>query len=268
VRFHDPIDPAPWRGQPEEAAIPGLLGELRRRVERTLLPGVKADLRIGVLWRSPAPWPRPYESTLPLLLALAVFWKTRSMAEVAPAYGYIGYLLLDHFVVPQRHLTKWLRNTSPMLFALGYAPVVLRALGLPPAPAAGALVAVLLGAGFAYLYERGGVALGFVRGFVFASALELCALLVASTGLGPHVALPLYCAAYAWDRRSVFWRYAVPVLLLYAGFVWSELGGGLALLPHATAGLLGWLAARLVPYRPASRVAEEERPPERLGLNL
>lgn len=269
VRFHEPIDPAALRGQPADAAIEALLSELRRRVERTLLPGVKADLRMALLWRSPAPWPRLYESTLPLLLALLVFWKTRSLASVAPAYAYIGYLLLDHFAIPQGHLAKWLRNASPLLFVLGYAPTALAALGLPPVPAGASLAALMLGAGFAYLYEHARVALGFVRGFVFTATLVLGAQYLAPSGLGPHVALPLFAAAYAWDNRSVFSRYAVPVLLLYAAFAWRELGGSIGLVPHATAGLLGWLAARLVPAAaPPPDEADEPPPPTTLGLGL
>jgi 1-acyl-sn-glycerol-3-phosphate acyltransferase len=62
VRFHPPIDPRAYQDLPEEGAISALLAELRRRVERSLLPGVKADLRMNVLYRSPAPWPRPHES--------------------------------------------------------------------------------------------------------------------------------------------------------------------------------------------------------------
>ena len=48
-----------------------------------------------------------------------MFWKTRSLVAVAPAYGYIAYLLLDHFLIPQGRLIKWLRNASPILFLLG-----------------------------------------------------------------------------------------------------------------------------------------------------
>src|SRR5258708_28633758 len=40
VRYHEPIDPAPFRGQPEEVALPALLAELQRRVDRSLPPGV------------------------------------------------------------------------------------------------------------------------------------------------------------------------------------------------------------------------------------
>ena len=57
VRYHDPIDPGPWRAMGEDEALPALLLELRRRVERSLLPGVKADLRMNVLYRMPASWP-------------------------------------------------------------------------------------------------------------------------------------------------------------------------------------------------------------------
>ena len=84
VRFHEPIDPAPFRALPEEQAIEGLLAELRRRVERTLLPGVKADLRTTVLYASPAPWPRPHEALPAFGLVLLVFWKTRSWTPRGP----------------------------------------------------------------------------------------------------------------------------------------------------------------------------------------
>lgn len=265
VRFHAPIDPGPYRTQPEDAALAGLLAELRRRVERSLLPGVKADLRLNLLWRLPAPWPRLYESVPPLALALLLFYKTRTLAAVLPAYGYIAYLLLDHFLIPQRRLVKWLRNGSPLFFAMAYAGEALRVLELPPVPARSALAAVLLGALFPYLYEHGRTALGFVRGITFAAYLELLAQLVAPSGIGPHVALPLFAAAYAWEERSVFWRYTAPVLLAYSVFVWHALGGGAGVLPHATVGLLAWSLVKLFPLR---QQRETEPAPPGLGLNL
>jgi 1-acyl-sn-glycerol-3-phosphate acyltransferase len=266
VRFHDPIDPGPWRAAGEDEALPALLAELRRRVERSLLPGVKADLRMNLLYRLPAPWPRSYESAPTLALALLVFWKTRSPVAVAPAWAYIAYLLLDHFVIPQSRLAKWIRNASPVLFLLGYGPQVLRHLGLPEVPAGAALAALMTGALFPYLYEHGRTAKAFVRGFVAAACLELGALHVAPTGIGPHVALPVFAAAFAWERKTVFWRYAVPLLAAYA--VGSALlfnAGPLELAPHAMAGLLAWLLVRLWPYRLPERAAEE---PAAVGLGL
>jgi 1-acyl-sn-glycerol-3-phosphate acyltransferase len=266
VRYHDPIDPGPWRAMGEDEALPALLAELRRRVERSLLPGVKADLRMNVLYRLPAPWPRPYESAPVLALALAVFWKTRSLLAVAPAWAYVAYLLLDHFTIPQSRMAKWIRNSSPVLFLLGYAPQALRDLGLPEVPAGAALAALMLGALFPYLYEHGRTALGFIRGLVATACLELAALFLAPTGVGPHVALPLFAAAYAWERKTVFWRYTAPLLAAYAvGSPFLFRVGAMALVPHAMAGLLGWLIVRLWPYRPPERAAEE---PAVVGLGL
>jgi 1-acyl-sn-glycerol-3-phosphate acyltransferase len=267
VRFHERIDPAPYRAEEEDVALPALLGELRRRVERSLDPGVKADLRRNLLWRSPAPWPRHYEAGPPLLLALLVFWKTRALASVLPVYAYVAYLLLDHFLIPQRRITKWLRNGSPVLFALAYAPTAFQALSFPTIPGAAALVAVVLGAMFPYMYERGTTGLDFVRGVVLAGVLELGAQFLAPSGLGPHLALSLFAAAFAWERRSVFWRYATPVLLGYALVVYLELGGSPALMPHAVAGLLGCLLLRLLPLRARDKPVEEKSEPG-LGLNL
>jgi len=264
VRFHDPIDPRGYRGLGEDEAVAALLAELRRRVDRALLPGVKADLRINVLYRIPAPWPRAHEALPPLALALLVFWKTRALLAVAPAYGYLLYLLLDRFLVPQSRFAKWLRNGSPVLFLLGYGPQVLAALGLPAVAAPGALAGAMLGGAFPNLYERGRTALSFVRGFVAAAALELGSQLLAPSAFGAHAALPLFAAAFAWEQRTVFWRYAAPLLAGYGMLVPLWLGAGAETLPHATAGLLAWLIARLFPYR-APRVEPE---PDALSLRL
>ena len=268
VHYHDPIDPTPYRALPEGEAVPALLDELRRRVERSLLPGVKADLRIDLLYRSPAPGPRLHEYGPAFALALLVFWKTRSLGAVAPAYAYIAYLLLDQFLIPQRRIVKWVRNASGVFFPLLYAHrVVLPALGLASVPAAGALLAVLSGAFFAYLYERGRVALGFIRGLVLAMSLGLAAFYLTPTGVGPHISLTVFAASYAWERRTVFWRYAAPLLFLYDLVVVRWLHAGLEVLPHAVAGLLAWLFVRFLPDGRAP-VEEAEPPPTTTSLGL
>jgi len=268
VRFHEPIDPAPYRALGEEAGIAALLAELRRRVERTLLPGVKADLRTTVLYHSSAPWPRWYESFPALGLALLVFWKTRSFAAVAPAYGYVGYLLADLLFIPQRRVVKWVRNASAVYFAMIYGGFALPHLGLPAVEGGGALLAVMTGAFFPSFYERARVREGFIQGVVLACLAELGALSLYPTALGPHVALPLFAAAYAWDRRTVFARWAVPILLFYAAAVTRLLDGGIELVPHVVAGLVAWLLVRLVPRRTAPAPESREPPPSVLGLDL
>jgi 1-acyl-sn-glycerol-3-phosphate acyltransferase len=270
VRYHDPIDPAPFRALGAEEGVRGLLEELRRRVERTLLPGVKADAKIEALWRTPAPWPRLFEAVPALGLALLVFWKTRSFASVWPCYAYVGYLLLDLLVLPQRRLTKWLRNGSAAAFVLLYGGWALPRIGLGEVAGGRALLAVMAGLGLAYLYERGRTALAFVQGVVVAGLLELGALHVTRTPLGPHLALPLFAAAFAWEERTVFWRWAAPVGLVYAVGVPLWLGGGFELLPHAVAALLAWLVVRLLGgggARPATADADEaEEAGSTLGL--
>ena len=267
VRFHEPIDPRAYRHLPEEEAVSSILSELRRRVERSLMPGVKADRRIGALYRGPGPWPRAHESLPALVMATWLFWKTRSWFVVAPAYAYILYLFLDHLLIPQRRLLKWLRNASPAAFLLGYSPRVLAALGLPEVPASEALGAILAGAGFPYLYERGRTALGFIRGLTVALFVALGALFVSPTGVGPHVSLPLYAAAFAWTGRTVFWRYSAPILVAYSLVSARLMLGGWELAPHATAGLLAWLLVRMLPEGRAPR-PEEPSPAPGLGLDL
>jgi 1-acyl-sn-glycerol-3-phosphate acyltransferase len=267
VRFHEPIDSRPFREMPEEEGVAALLGEIRRRVERSLLPGVKADLRMNVLYRLPSPWPRLYEMVVPLLAGTFVFWKTRTLAAVLPAYLYVAYLFADHLLLPQSRLVKWLRNGSPVLLVFGYGTVVLAAIGAPAVPAGAALAAICLGGLFPYLYERTRVALGAVRGFLVTGVLEAGAQWLAPDALGPHVALPLFLAVYAWERRSLFWPWAVPVVLAYAALVPLLLGG----VPgpvHALAGLLAWLIERLFPYDLAARDREAPTAPVGLGLRL
>lgn len=201
----------------------------------------------------------------PLALALLVFSRTRSLAAVAPAYGYIVYLLLDRYLIPQRRLVKRIRNVSPIAFLMGYGPVVLRTLELPAVPAPAALVAVMAGALVPFLYERGRTVLDFVRGLILTATLELGALYLAPTGIGPHVALPLFAGAYAWQKRTVFSSYAAPLLAAYAlGGAWL-LGGRFAIVVHAAAALVAWLCVWLFPYR-LRAPAQEERP--RTGLHL
>lgn len=270
VRYHEAIDPAPYRALGEEEAVAALLAELRRRVERTLLPGVKADRKIEALYRTSAPWPRLFEAVPAFALALFVFWKTRSFAVVWPAYAYVGYLLLDLLVLPQRRLVKWVRNGSAATFVLGYGAWVLPRLGLPEPIGRAALAAVLAGAGLPYLYERGRVATAFVRGLVAAALLEIGALHLAPTPLGPHLALPLFAAAFAWEERTVFWRWTAPILAAYAALVPLWLGGGVELVPHAMASLLAWALARFLPGgapRPESADDDaDETPSSTLGL--
>ena len=267
VRFHPPIDPAPFRDQPEEQALPALLAELRKRVERSLLPGVKADLKTSVLYRLPAPRLRLHEVLAPLLAAALVLFKTHSFFAVLLPGLYLLYLGLDLRLLPQCRPLKWLRNASAPLFVLSYAPSLGEAWSLPRVPGAAALLALLAGAAFPYLYEHGRTALEFLRGLLIAAGLSFLALLIAPTGLGPQVSLPLFAAAYAWERRTVFWRYATPVLGAYALLVpWLLPGAGSGLAVHALAGLLAWLLARLFPYhRPVGQSADG---PVLTGLGL
>ena len=102
-----PIDPAPYRALPEEEALPALLAELRRRVEKSLLPGREGGpAHDRCCTGMPAPWPRTYEVLPAVAAATLVFWKTQSFAAVLPAYIFLAYLFLDRFLVPPSWLAK------------------------------------------------------------------------------------------------------------------------------------------------------------------
>jgi 1-acyl-sn-glycerol-3-phosphate acyltransferase len=249
VRYHEAIDPALYRDHPEEEALPALLAELQRRVDRSLQPGVKADLRMMLLYAAPAPPPRAHEVAAAVMVALLLLVRTGRPLSMLPSALYAAYLVLDARVVPQSRLAKWARNVSPVAFLLATGPAVLRVIGAPPVIAGGALVAILAGAVFPYLYERGRTAITFLRGMVLALALEAAAQWLWPTPAGAHAALPLYAAAFALAARTVFWRYAAPVLLLYAIGVPLMLGWSVGLALHLVAGMAAAAIALAFPYR-------------------
>jgi 1-acyl-sn-glycerol-3-phosphate acyltransferase len=253
VMFHEPIDPTPYRAQPEEEALPRLLDELRRRVERALLPGVRADRRFDALYRQPAMRPAAGE-VLPHLVLGVLLARAGALAGLWLGLAQAAYVLLDAFVLPQSRRVKRLRQAmAPTVLAV-QALGMRAAFGLPPLPAGGALGAILCGAAFPYLYERVPVARAFLRGMVAAVALDLAALAFSGQAVGSHLGLPLYAALYALSRRTVFHRWAVAVLAVYAVAIPYAAGAGLPVLAHAGAALVAWAAALAVPYdrgRPA-----------------
>ena len=112
---------------------------------------------------------------------------------------------------------------------------------------------------------------GFIQGLVVACCLELGRPAPGPPARGPHVALPVFAAAYAWERRSTYWRYTVPVLLFYLAAVLVLFGLRVEALPHVVAGLLAWLLVRFMPggaprargRGPASLHHHEPGPPGR-----
>jgi 1-acyl-sn-glycerol-3-phosphate acyltransferase len=249
VRFHRPIDPRAYRGLAENEALESMLVEWRRRVDRSLMPGAKADERIVTLYARRAPLPRFHEILLVVAVSALTFFGGGSWMFLFMPALYLAYLVADRLVIPQRRLVKCLRNTSPLLFVLAFGGVVQEALGLPPVPAGRALAAVLVGALVPYFYERLTIGLGFIRGIVFASLLELAASYAAPSALGPQVALPLFASGYAALNRTVFWRYSTPFLALYAFGATAYMGGGNELIAHIGAGLAALGLTRLWPYR-------------------
>jgi hypothetical protein len=94
------------------------------------------------------------------------------------------------------------------------------------------------------------VAIDYLQGLVLAALLGLGAMYLSPTGIGPHLTLPLYAAVFAWEWRTVFWRYTVPSLFAYSVAVPWWLGGGADLLPWAIASLLAALLVRFLSSAP------------------
>jgi len=77
----------------------------------------------------------------------------------------------------------------------------------------------------------------------------------------------VYAAAYAWERRTVFWRYVTPVLIAYAAAVVVLLRAPLRpLLPHVMCALVGWMLVRFAPRRGGAQTVE--RAPTTISLGL
>lgn len=247
VRYQPPIDPAPYRALPEEEGIAALLGALRARVEKSLLPGVKADLRTEVLYAAPAVGPRPHEWLPPVALGALAAAKAGAPALLPPAAWLAA--LLAVLRLPQGRLLKWTRTVLPVAALLSWLPVLTIDVGLRPPAAPLALLAIVAGGLFPYLYERRVHTVGVVRGVVLAAVAHLAAQAAWPDRAGAHVALPVFLALFALRHRTVFWPYAAIVFLAYAALAALVLGAGPPVLGHLAAALGAAALERLWPYR-------------------
>jgi len=111
VRYHDPIDPAPYRprggGGHDRTSSRSCGGGWRRRscrvkADRRSRPSTARRRRGRALRAVPA-----------LGLALLVFWKTRSFALIGPAYATSATCCSTCSRCPSA-LTKWIRNGPPL----------------------------------------------------------------------------------------------------------------------------------------------------------
>jgi hypothetical protein len=253
VRYHAAIDPSPFRTRPEDEALPALLAELQRRVDRSLLPGVKADERMTRAYRSPAPAPRLHELAGALVVAVVLVGRVNVLLALLPSLAYASYLALDRRLVPQSRLAKWVRNASSLAFAVAVTPLVLRATGAPAIAARAAWLAMVAASTFPYLYERGFTAIGFLRGMTLALALEWGAQALVPAPAGAHAALAACACAFALMARTVYWRYAAAILAAWAVGVPWILGWTVGLALHFAAGLVAAAVALAFPYRPRRR---------------
>ena len=241
------------------------------RAARRAAPARRADAAAGREGRSrrsrrstrtPAPWPRLFEAVPALGLALLVFWKTRSFAVVWPCLRLrrlpaggpaVRPAAAAHEVDPQRLR----RRVHARLRRLGAA----EAGAARRRSGAAALLAVLAGAGFPHLYERGRLAIAFVQGLVAAALLEIGALLPR-----PHAARPAPRPAALRRRLRLGGAHRLLALLgarpprLRASSSRGWLGGGVELLPHAIAALLAWGLVRFLPGGRGPGGAPEEEP--------
>ncbi len=210
--------PRPSAALPEEEATGQLLAELRRRVERTLMPGVKADARIEALWRTSA------------ALAAAVRGRagarsspcscsgrrerSRPSGRATPTSATCCSTCCSSRSAGSRSGSATARRRRSCCVYGGWALPQARPAGRDRRPRAAAPcwpapASRTCTSGVASRRLRAGAGRRDPARARRAAAR-------AERHSAPHVALPLFAAAFAWEERSVFWRYAAPLLLAYA----------------------------------------------------
>ena len=216
VRFHDADRPArPGARLAEDEALPALLAELRRRVERSLLPGVKADLRMNAaLPPARARGRARYESAPALALAAA------RLLEDAVAGGGGAGLGLRRLPAagPLRDPAVAAREVDPQRLARPL-PARLRALrpartwACPRCPRARPWPRSCRARSSPTSTSAAAPPWASCAGFVAAACLELARAVPRAHGRGtarrPARSSPPPSPGSA---KTVFWRYAAPVL--------------------------------------------------------
>ena len=125
----------------------------------------------------------------------------------------------------------------------------------------------MAGAFFPYFYELGRTTREFIRASSWPLSSSRARYTSARPSRPPRGPSP-FAAAYAWERRTVFSRYAVPALLVYAGVVARLFGAGIGTLPHVIAGLLAWLVVRFLPAGRPLAAADAPASTTMIGLGL
>jgi 1-acyl-sn-glycerol-3-phosphate acyltransferase len=251
VKYHPPIrlDPAELAARRDERAYHEEITErIRRTIERRLLPSLDADERKNRVFSAPASPVRGYELS-PILAAFA------GVALGGPAWlvwlglAHMAYLLADIWWVPQRRITKALRDLVTPAAAFWMGPELARVarLGVPEWTT---LAAVALGIGFAYNWANYYKAQRFARGALVAYFVAFALGIGVPYAYAPHLAFAAFAAVYSAAWRPLFWPFCASAAAAYAaGLLWATGGAALrAAAAHAALGALVALYVRLVKF--------------------
>lgn len=117
VKYHPPIYPPCSAGEtPAEDQVPelarALTEQLRQTIERRLLPALKVGAKRAELHRRPAWALRSYEYFPLWVCVLGLGLGGWRWSLMLPTLAYFAYILLDIWALPQRRLTKVLRDLA------------------------------------------------------------------------------------------------------------------------------------------------------------
>ncbi|QUV84653.1 lysophospholipid acyltransferase family protein [Chloracidobacterium aggregatum] len=231
VKYHPPLHPprVAADGLAEDRELAQALTEqLRKTIERRLLPALKVGAKRAELHRRPAWALRAYEY-LPLWVCLTGLglggW---SWALALPTLAYLGYVLLDIWVLPQQRLTKvlrdlalpvWLAAAYPWAVATFVAPELQARFLQAPAWILGLMIASLL---FPFhwtsYYDTQRFLRGLSIGYLVLWWLEV--IRPEGAGHGLQVLWLVFVIAYALVIRHRHWPFVVAGSATYLVLLW------------------------------------------------
>ncbi len=261
VKYHPPLQPrvrAAWTAETELEAARALTEELRQAIERRLVPALKVGAKRAERYRRPACALRSYEY-IPLWVWLgSVGLFGVAGAPTWPTALYLAYVLLDIWVLPQRRLTKVLRDLAlPVWLAAGYPWAVTAFVEVDAQGAfldAKAWLLGLVGASIVFpfhwtsYYATQRFLRGLAVGYPVVWWLEM--LRPERLGYGPHVLWLSFTVAYAVGVRHLHWAWVAMGALSYLALFWwlSPERWAPTMLYYAGAGVAVFWYVRCVSY--------------------
>jgi 1-acyl-sn-glycerol-3-phosphate acyltransferase len=231
VKYHPPIDPPrPVGGNPAEdkELVRALTEQLRQTIERRLVPALRGEAKRAELYHRPAYALRGYEY-LPFWVGILGLGLGGWNWELAwPTLAYFAYVLADIWGIPQRRLTKtlrdlmlpsWLAATYPWAVSWLIAPELQAAFLDAKAWTLGVMVASIL---FPFYWTNYYDTQRFVRGLAigYLTLWWLETIRPEKWGQGPPVVCLSFTITYALVVRHMHWPLVAVGSAIYLALFW------------------------------------------------